>query len=78
MQKTESVWLDGAFVPWDAAQVHVLTHTLHYGLGVFEGIRCYQTDDGRSAVGTRVPSASGTRSNSACAPPTNSLCSQEE
>jgi branched-chain amino acid aminotransferase len=37
-------------VPWDAAQVHVLTHTLHYGLGVFEGIRCYECHDGRSAV----------------------------
>jgi len=46
----EAIWLDGQFVPWDAARVHVLTHTLHYGLGVFEGIRCYQTADGRSAV----------------------------
>ena len=50
MQKSDVIWLDGEFVPWEAAQVHVLTHTLHYGLGVFEGIRCYQTDDGRSAV----------------------------
>ncbi len=50
MQKTERIWLDGALVPWDEARVHVLTHTLHYGLGVFEGIRCYQTTDGRSAV----------------------------
>ncbi len=46
----EKIWLDGRFVDWDAARVHVLTHTLHYGLGVFEGIRCYRTDDGRSAV----------------------------
>jgi branched-chain amino acid aminotransferase len=46
----EKIWLDGRMVPWDEAQVHVLTHTLHYGLGVFEGIRCYRTDDGRSAV----------------------------
>jgi branched-chain amino acid aminotransferase len=46
----EAIWLDGQFVAWDAARVHVLTHTLHYGLGVFEGIRCYQTEDGRSAV----------------------------
>jgi branched-chain amino acid aminotransferase len=44
------IWLDGRMVPWDEARVHVLTHTLHYGLGVFEGIRCYRTDDGRSAV----------------------------
>ena len=46
----EKIWLDGRMQPWDQAQVHVLTHTLHYGLGVFEGIRCYRTDDGRSAV----------------------------
>ena len=46
----EKIWLDGELVPWDAAQVHILTHTLHYGLGVFEGIRCYRTDDGGSAV----------------------------
>ncbi|MEE2665721.1 MAG: branched-chain amino acid transaminase [Myxococcota bacterium] len=46
----EAIWLDGKFVAWDEARVHVLTHTLHYGLGVFEGIRCYRTSDGRSAV----------------------------
>lgn len=46
----EKIWLDGKLVDWDAANVHVLTHTLHYGLGVFEGIRCYATDDGRSAI----------------------------
>jgi branched-chain amino acid aminotransferase len=50
MQKTERIWLDGALVPWDEAQVHVMTHTLHYGLGVFEGIRCYEGADGRSAI----------------------------
>jgi branched-chain amino acid aminotransferase len=50
MQKTEKIWMDGTLVPWDEAQVHVLTHTLHYGLGVFEGIRCYEGRDGRSAV----------------------------
>jgi branched-chain amino acid aminotransferase len=46
----EKIWLDGRMLDWDKANVHVLTHTLHYGLGVFEGIRCYRTDDGRSAV----------------------------
>ena len=46
----EKIWLDGQFVDWSDAKVHILTHTLHYGLGVFEGIRCYQTADGRSAV----------------------------
>jgi branched-chain amino acid aminotransferase len=46
----KAIWMDGRLVPWDDAQVHVLTHTLHYGLGVFEGIRCYRTADGRSAI----------------------------
>jgi len=40
------IWFDGKLVPWREANVHVLTHTLHYGLGVFEGVRAYQTDDG--------------------------------
>lgn len=50
MQKSEYIWFDGRLVPLDAAQVHVLTHTLHYGLGVFEGIRCYEGHDGRPAI----------------------------
>jgi branched-chain amino acid aminotransferase len=48
--KTEKIWMDGELVPWEEAKVHVLTHTLHYGTGYFEGIRCYCLDDGRSAV----------------------------
>ena len=44
--KTEKIWMDGTFVDWDNATVHILTHTLHYGLGVFEGIRCYETREG--------------------------------
>jgi branched-chain amino acid aminotransferase len=40
------IWFDGEFVPWREAKVHVLTHTLHYGLGVFEGVRAYATDLG--------------------------------
>ncbi len=43
---TEKIWMNGELVPWDQAQVHVLTHTLHYGMGVFEGIRAYETADG--------------------------------
>jgi len=39
------IWLDGALVPWEEARVHVLTHTFHYGLGVFEGVRAYATDN---------------------------------
>ncbi|MDX2168864.1 MAG: branched-chain amino acid transaminase [Deltaproteobacteria bacterium] len=50
MQRTEHIWLDGKFVPWEAATVHVLTHTLHYGLGVFEGVRCYEGKGGVSAI----------------------------
>jgi len=48
--RSERIWLDGALVPWNEATVSVMTHTLHYGLGAFEGIRCYKCDDGRSAV----------------------------
>ncbi|MDX1777329.1 MAG: branched-chain amino acid transaminase [Thermodesulfobacteriota bacterium] len=50
IKKVDTIWLDGKLVDWDKAQIHVLTHTLHYGLGVFEGIRCYLCQDGRSAV----------------------------
>ena len=50
MEKSEKIWLDGKFVPWHEANVHILTHTLHYGLGVFEGIRCYQTKKKKSAI----------------------------
>jgi branched-chain amino acid aminotransferase len=50
VDKVSKIWLDGQLVDWDAANVHVMTHTLHYGLGVFEGIRCYQQHDGSSAV----------------------------
>lgn len=48
MEKSEKIWMDGKLVPWHEANVHVLTHTLHYGYGVFEGIRCYQTKKGSS------------------------------
>ncbi|WP_019625020.1 branched-chain amino acid transaminase [Thioalkalivibrio sp. ALJT] len=40
------IWLDGQMVPWREAQTHVLTHTLHYGMGVFEGVRAYRTERG--------------------------------
>lgn len=46
LNKTEKIWMNGKLVAWDDAKVHVLTHTLHYGLGVFEGIRCYNTPKG--------------------------------
>jgi len=50
VEKAKSIWLDGKFIPWDEARVHLLTHSLHYGLGVFEGIRAYHCSDGRTAV----------------------------
>ncbi|MCR4666630.1 MAG: branched-chain amino acid transaminase [Desulfovibrio sp.] len=50
MQPTKFIWFDGKLVPWNEAQVHVLTHSLHYGSAVFEGIRAYQCSDGSSAV----------------------------
>lgn len=46
MQKASKIWLNGELVDWDQAKIHVLTHGLHYGTGVFEGIRCYETDQG--------------------------------
>jgi branched-chain amino acid aminotransferase len=48
--RTDFIWMDGTLTPWDQANVHVLTHTLHYGYAVFEGIRAYECVDGSSAV----------------------------
>ncbi len=45
-EKDGSIWYDGKFVPWREATTHVLTHTLHYGMGVFEGVRAYETERG--------------------------------
>lgn len=50
VDKVDKIWMDGELVDWDQANVHIMTHTLHYGLGAFEGIRCYKLSDGRSAV----------------------------
>jgi branched-chain amino acid aminotransferase len=44
--KSEKIWMDGQLVDWDDANIHILTHTLHYGCGVFEGIRAYSTPTG--------------------------------
>ncbi len=46
MEQAELIWHNGEFVPWAEAKVHVLSHGLHYGTGVFEGIRCYETERG--------------------------------
>jgi branched-chain amino acid aminotransferase len=46
MQATEKIWMNGELIDWDDAKIHVGSHGLHYGSGVFEGIRCYETPDG--------------------------------
>src|SRR3954468_13506321 len=46
LTKSDKIWMDGELVPWDDAKIHILTHTLHYGCGVFEGIRAYATAQG--------------------------------
>ena len=59
---TEKIWMDGELVDWDDATVHVLTHTLHYGSGVFEGIRAYPTSRGPGRVPARATTSA------ACSP----------
>jgi branched-chain amino acid aminotransferase len=49
--KSEVIWFNGEFVPWDEAKIHVLSHVLHYGTSVFEGIRAYRTADGPAVLG---------------------------
>jgi len=50
MEKLKSIWLNGEIIPWDKAQVHVMTHSLHYGYAAFEGIRCYAQTGGGAAI----------------------------
>ncbi len=50
IKKLDTIWIDGALVPWDNATEHLLAHTMHYGVGAFEGIRAYQRTDGRTAI----------------------------
>lgn len=50
VEPTKKVWMDGELVDWNDAHVPILTHTLHYGLGAFEGIRCYKLSNGQSAI----------------------------
>ena len=50
VQPTKYIWMDGELVSWDQAQVHVLSYTMHYGLGAFEGIRAYKTGPDSGAV----------------------------
>ena len=58
MEKSEWIWMNGEFVAWEDAKVHVLSHGLHYGTGVFEGIRCYETEKGPGGLPpSRAPRA---------------------
>ncbi len=50
MNEAKYIWMDGKFVDWKDAKVHILTHTLHYGNAVFEGLKAYKTADGRCAI----------------------------
>src|ERR1700759_5078243 len=50
LKPVDKMWVDGNLVPFASAQVPVLTHTLHYGLGAFEGIRAYKRADGKTAI----------------------------
>ncbi len=50
IKKVDTIWVDGNLVPWDSATDHLLAHTMHYGVGAFEGIRAYQRGDGRTAI----------------------------
>ena len=50
LKPVSKIWVDGKLVDWNDATVHILTHSLHYGVAAFEGIRCYRRSDGRSAV----------------------------
>lgn len=53
MPQTEWIWNDGTFVPWDEARIHVMTHALHYGSSIFEGIRFYDTPEGPAVMRLR-------------------------
>ena len=50
LKKVDTIWLDGQLLPWDSATEHVLAHTMHYGVGAFEGIRAYQRADGKTHI----------------------------
>ena len=50
IKKVDSIWVDGHLVPWDQATDHLLAHTMHYGVGCFEGIRAYLQEDGSTSL----------------------------
>ena len=56
MSQADLIWMNGEFVAFEDAKVHVLTHALHYGTGVFEGVRAYETPRGTASSATRTTS----------------------
>src|SRR4051795_12203901 len=46
IEKTDKIWHDGKFIPWDQAQIHIMSHVVNYGTSVFEGVRCYNLPTG--------------------------------
>ena len=50
VDKVKSIWMEGELIAWDDAKLHLLTHTMHYGLGAFEGIRAYKRADGATSI----------------------------
>ena len=59
MEATEKIWMNGELVDWDDARIHVGVHGLHYGTGVFEGVRCYDTPQRARGVPPRRTTSSG-------------------
>ncbi len=57
MSSADQIWMNGEFVAWEDAKVHVLTHALHYGTSVFEGVRAYDTPAGPADLPPRRPPA---------------------
>ena len=66
MQETEKIWMNGELVDWADAKVHVGVHGLHYGTGVFEGIRCYETLEGPGGLPARGSHAASARLRRGC------------
>src|SRR5262245_13787305 len=50
VDKVKSIWMEGELIDWDDARLHLLTHTMHYGMGAFEGIRAYRRADGATSI----------------------------
>jgi len=54
LEKSGFIWMNRKFVPWDEAKIHILSHVVHYGTAVFEGLRCYKTSNSGCLVGVQI------------------------